>query len=100
MPGSRARQGSKTAAGRRSGLARVEREIQRENVHARLAEKPELPPCGVLGDERTHFVGRESACLRDASDLVLRRRRADMRIEAACRGGDEVHGHWRLIIRI
>ena len=40
---------------RRSGLQRVEREIQLEHVHPRLAEEAELPALGVLGDERAHL---------------------------------------------
>ena len=49
--------------------AGVEREVELEHVHARLAEEAERAAVGVLVDEREHLVEREAARARDARRL-------------------------------
>src|SRR5689334_12762216 len=56
-------------------LLAVEREIQREHIHARLSEEAELTALGVTLDKVTDDAGIELASLGHATDLVERRRR-------------------------
>ena len=37
-------------------LAAIESQVEREHVHPRLAEKPELPTFGVPFDQRAHSI--------------------------------------------
>ena len=48
---------------RRLRLLPVEREVQLEHVHARLAEEAERAAVGVLVDEREHLVERRGRAL-------------------------------------
>src|SRR5439155_13403708 len=73
----------------------VEGQVQGQHVHPRLAEDAE-PPTFDVGlhhfSYRCHF---QVSRLRDALDLIEGGRRADVRIEAAARGRDEIHGNGR-----
>ena len=70
----------------------VQVEVELEDVDARLAEEPEQRLLGVPGDDRADRVGRHAARRRDPGDLVLGRRRADVRVEARRGGRDQVDG--------
>src|SRR5436853_3066866 len=76
---------------------RIEREIELEHVHPGLAEQAEQSALGVLGDQAAHDALVQLACPGHAADLIEGGRRADVRIEAAARGGDEIHGHRRRV---
>ena len=69
----------------------VQVEVELEDVDARLAEEPEQRLLRVAGDDRPDVASAHAARRRDPGDLVLGRRRADVRIEARRRGRDEVH---------
>src|SRR5260370_20852547 len=64
------------------GLPAVERQVQREHVHTRLAEDAEPAPLDVPLDEPPDRARVELARARDASDLVYGRGGADVRVEA------------------
>src|SRR5262249_58019930 len=68
----------------------VELQVQGEHVDPRLAQEAEGPTFDVLLDEYPHRVRRELPLARHPGDLVERRGRADVRIEPAGRGGDEI----------
>src|SRR5580704_5391926 len=68
-------------------LPGVERQVQGEHVHPGLAQHAEEAPFGVLLDEFAYLRGVELALAGHPRDLVERGRRADVRIEAAARGG-------------
>lgn len=53
----------------------VEREIQFENIHPRLAEQAEIPFSGVLLNQFAHGSFRLAAGARHPGNLKLRRRR-------------------------
>ena len=63
----------------------VERQIERQHVHARLAEQAEEAALGVLADELAHAIFRHVARLRNTRHLEQRGLRRDVRIEAAAR---------------
>ena len=74
----------RTARSQIVALRAVEREVQLEDVDARLAEDAERAALGVAVDERAHAALVEPARLRDALHLVLRPRRARCPGRARC----------------
>src|SRR5438445_1932046 len=71
--------------------AGVERAVQGEDVHCRLAEDAELPARRVLLDERLDVGEGYAARPGHPGRLVASRRRADVGVEPAARRGHEVH---------
>src|SRR5262245_52091486 len=67
--------------------ADVERQVQLEDVDARLAEHAERATLRVLTDERRDLCHRQVAGARHARDLVLGCGDADVRVEPASRRG-------------
>ena len=68
----------------------VEREVELEHVHARLAEKAERASVRVLVDEAEHLVEVETALTRNPLCLCPRVRRRDLRVESRPGRGDGV----------
>ena len=64
--------------------------MSEQDVDARLAEEAEERPLGVAGDGRPDVGLGHAAGRGDPGDLVLGGRRADVRVQARGRGGDEV----------
>ena len=59
----------------------IERDVERQHVHARLAEKSPVGAIGELRDQRFHLLRGNAAGLADARRLYLGIRRTDLRIE-------------------
>src|SRR5580765_7158694 len=78
----------------------VERQVQFENVHPRLAEKAELPSLGVSVDQLPDHVRLELARLGNAPHLVQRRSGADVRIETAAGSRDQIDRDRRGVARV
>lgn len=73
----------------------VQREVELQHVHPRLAEKAELRAFGELIDEVDHFFDRQLALGGDPRGLVLRGGGREVRVRAAAAGGEEfVRGVW------
>ena len=83
------------ACARRSLPHRIQRQIQRQHVHPRLAEHAEQARRGVRGDQVAQRSFVDSARLRHARDLERRGGGRDVGVEPAARGGDEVAGDRR-----
>src|SRR5262249_60386680 len=65
-------------------LGLVEGQVEFQNIDARLAQQTQRPTLSVIGDELADlFDAQFGAILLDAVDLVLSRRRADLRGQAA-----------------
>src|SRR5437763_11255548 len=77
----------------RSRILFVQREVQQQHVHARLAEQSELTAFDVRLHERTNVDLRGPSCARDASDLKERGGRRDVRIEAGPGACQEIDRH-------
>src|SRR5215831_7081291 len=80
-------------SGEAVGLLAVESEVQGEHVHTRLAEQAEPATFRVLGHQLAHTLRIELAGLRHSRHLVEGGGGADVRIEPAAGGGDEIDGH-------
>src|SRR5262245_25018735 len=68
----------------------VEREIERQHVHAGLAEKSERAAFGMLIHELAQAIFGHIAGLGNPGHLEQGGLRRDVRVEAAARGGDQV----------
>jgi len=68
----------------------VQGQIQFQDVDAWLAEHSERARLGVSGDKGRDLIDGKTSGRSDAIDLKLRRGRADVRIESASRGGDQI----------
>src|SRR6476646_6792954 len=81
------------------GCGPVEREIERKNVDAGLAQDTKQSSLRMLSDELTDAILGPPARLGDAGDLEQRPFRRNMGIEPACRGGNQVlrHGRARIL---
>ena len=82
---------------RRHGEALVERDVELEDVDARLADEAESAALGVVVDELADVGLDGASSLRDASHLETSGRRADVRVEAAGGGGDRVGGDGNVV---
>ena len=69
---------------------RVECEVERQHVDARLAEDAPLPAFGMLLDELPELFRRNISGFCNSLDLELGRGRRDVRVEAGARSGREV----------
>jgi hypothetical protein len=65
----------------------VERQLQAQHVHARLAEDAEVGGVGVLLYEFAHLFDAQAAGLGDAVGLEAGVLGTDMRVEAAAEAG-------------
>ena len=68
----------------------IQREVELQDIYPRFAEETELLALGLLCDECRHVTLGQVPLAGDAGDLVIRCSDADIRIEAAPRGGDEI----------
>ena len=68
----------------------IQGEVELQDVDPRLAQEPELAAFGMLLDETANGVFGKATCLGHASDLIERGGRADMRVEAAARCGNQI----------
>src|ERR1041385_668339 len=75
----------------RQGVARVEFEIQLENVHTGFAQQAEGSSFSMPADNLPHLSFIQPAFASHARDLEFSRRRRDMRIESRGRSGDEIN---------
>src|SRR5258707_9407420 len=64
----------------------VKSKIELQDVHSRVAKKPEGRPFGQLCDQTGYLLSADSPRFGHARSLSSRRIRADVRIEAAGRG--------------
>ena len=72
----------------------VEREVQLEHVHARLAEEAERAAVGVLVDELEHLVlASRPRASRDPGRLDARVLGRDVRVEPGARRGHRIGRH-------
>ncbi len=78
-------------------FAFVQLNIEPQHVDARLTEKSELSPLSELVYQRSDLRRIELARFRNARNLILRRSRADVRIESAARRRDEIGRHRRRV---
>ena len=100
--GRQARLAGSSGGGHRSGprpaeltaRQRVEREIELEDIDARLAEQAERPARDVRVHQRAHALFGQCAGLGDARHLQQRRLRRDVRVEPARRGRHRVDREW------
>src|SRR5260370_10055149 len=76
----------------------IQRQVQLQNIHARLTEESELAAFGVLRDQLQKLVFSNASGPGDAGNLKLGSRRSDMRIKAGARRCDQVH--WDRFTRI
>src|SRR3984893_17686448 len=83
---------------RLSGGQMVEREIELQYVHARLAQEPKQATFRVVHDELADAIFGQIARLGNTGHLEKGRLRRDVRIEAGGRGGDQVLRHRRVRI--
>jgi hypothetical protein len=70
----------------------IQRQIEFEHVHSRLAEQACRPFLDMGGHESVHHILRKPARGGDARNLKIGRVGRNIRIEAAARSGDEVDG--------
>ena len=63
----------------------IERQIERQHVHPRLAQKPEGTSLDLLVDELTYAIFRHVAGFRNTRHLEKRGVRRDVGVEAAAR---------------
>src|SRR5262245_6047578 len=70
----------------------IERQVERQHVHPRLAQEAEGTTLDMLLDELPHTIFRQVARLRNTGDLEKRSGRRNVRIEAAAGGGYEIDG--------
>src|SRR5476649_1081528 len=76
---------------------RVERQIERQNIHARFAEEAEILRLPLRLDHAAHGRHLNVACGGDAARLVHRGGHADLGIEAAGRRRHQVDRHRRIV---
>ena len=55
-----------------NSLRRVQRQVQLQHIHSRIAQKTELSPFGVLGDQLANRILAHAARLGHALRLVVR----------------------------
>lgn len=70
----------------------VEIEVQKENIHARFTQNPQLAAGGVLFDELEHGIFAELARLGHAGGLKDGGVGGDVGVEAGAGRGDEIDG--------
>ena len=78
----------------------VERQIEFEDIDARLTKEPGEPTLRVLGNESLNRPHVDIARARHTVRLIPRRSEADVRVKAARRGGHEVDGNGCLVAGI
>ena len=71
----------------------IQCQVQFQHVDSRFAEQAERAAFGVLRNELANRLLVDAAGFCDASDLILGRRRADVRIEPAAGRGHQVDRH-------
>src|SRR5262245_56098128 len=74
----------------------VQRKIELQHVHARLAENAERAAERMLRNERAHLFDRNTTRFRDANGLKIGVARTDVRIQTGSGGGDGVRWNRRL----
>ena len=80
--------------------AGVQRQVQPQHMHPRLADEAQQRLLGVPLDQCAHFGFRQAAHAGHAGRLVVGRGAADVRVQPAGRGGDQVHRHRRGVARV
>ena len=85
---------------RHRSLRTVQRQVELQHVHAGFAQQAKQPALSVLVDQRAHLRLAQAAGLGDARALVVGRRRADVRVEAAGGCGQQVRRYGSLVFRI
>jgi len=78
----------------------IQRHIQAQDMHRGFSENAELPIPDVYPDQFGDLFFVNAARPGYARYLVHGGCRADMRIEPASRGGDQIHWNGQLIVRI
>src|SRR5277367_4408650 len=73
--------------------ARIETEIQIENVHTGFTEDTELAGTCVLGDEVANRFFRQPSFLRDSWNLEFGCGGRNVRIKAGTRGSNQINGN-------
>src|SRR5215475_15030316 len=91
-PSARRVYGSSTNEEVLAGRRAIERQVQRQHVHPRLAQEAEGARLDMLLDELPHAIFRQIAGFRNSGDLEKRRGRRNVRIEAAAGGRDQIDG--------
>src|SRR5215510_2106749 len=70
----------------------IERQVERQHVHPRLAQEAEGTTLDMLLDELPHAIFRQIAGFRNSGHLEEGRCGRNVRIEAAAGGRDEIDG--------
>jgi hypothetical protein len=78
----------------------IEREVQPQDVDARLPEEAELSALRVLLHQPSHGILGEAARTRHATHLVRRPGRTDVGIEPAAGRRDQIDRHGPPLIRV
>ncbi len=76
-----------------AGGQAVEREIEQQNIDARLAQQPKKSILDVIADELSYLIFRQVARLGNTWNLEVGGFRRDIRIEPAGRSRDQVDRH-------
>src|SRR5262249_49871359 len=88
------------SGGLRAWLLAVQRKVDGEHVDTWLSKDTEGAALSVAIDQLPHGLRVEFALARNARHLIQRRGRADVRIEPAARGGDQIDGNGSRVARI
>ena len=77
---------------------RIERQVQLQDVDARLTQQPASAVFRRLGDQLLHSLQRQAAHARHSRRLIFCCCRADVRIQTAARGGEQIQRDRRRIV--
>jgi len=78
----------------------VQRQVQFQHIDSAIAQESELRPLGLPAHQGLDLSLAEPPGLGHPVNLVAGGLEADVRIQAAARGGDQVHGDWAPLLRI
>jgi hypothetical protein len=81
---------SASSRGPTRGRHAVERDVEQEHVHPRVAQQAELAPLGVPAHQRAHLLRAHPPGPGHPRDLELGIGRGDVRVEPGARRGDHV----------
>src|ERR1017187_5574477 len=72
----------------------VQRQVEQQDIHARLAQKTEETTLDVIADELTQAIFRQVAGLGNTRDLEVGSLGRDLRVEPAARRRNQIGRDW------
>ena len=75
----------------RGGVSVMQREVEFHHIDHGFTDESQQGFCRVLPDQLVQCYDTDTTSLRNARDLIERRRDADIRVKPARRGSNEVH---------